>query len=98
PGESYFILVRGYSSNCGPFTLEVSEILPPANDDCVNATEIFCNSSNLADNLGATDNFIDDIYLCRVVPGNGSNSIWFKFTATEDSAVVATCNSVFPAD
>jgi len=98
PGETYYILVRGYSTNCGFYTLDVTELLPPANDECVNATEVFCNSFALADNLGATDNFIDDIYLCRVVPGNGSNSVWFKFTAAEDSAVIATCNSSFPAD
>jgi hypothetical protein len=97
-GETYYIVVRGFGAGAGAFTLSVSELVPPANDDCVNATQITCNSSNPADNLGATDNFADDLYLCRVFGGDGTASVWFRFTATDDSAVVSTCNSFFPAD
>jgi hypothetical protein len=97
-GQTYYVQVGGFATSFGAFNLEISELLPPGNDDCVNSTLLGCNSTATADNLGATDNFVDDIYLCRVFGGNGSGSVWFRFVASDDSAVVQTCNSFFPAD
>jgi len=102
-GTTYYVYISGFSSSSGPFTLTVSPPAPPppppANDECAGAIAIACGSTTIADNSAATLNPADPVISCHFgSPQQGDGSIWYTFTATDTSARLTTCNSVFPAD
>ena len=71
----------------------------PANDECLGMISIPCNGSVVADNTTATTAVDDPVFSCRFGgPGQGINSIWYSFVATETRAIVDTEGSVAPAD
>ena len=54
-GHTYSIRIAGYNGATGSYTLVADEwFIPPANDDFVNATEVFEYSPHLGTTLGAT--------------------------------------------
>jgi hypothetical protein len=99
-GETYYIVVRGFSANAGFYTLDVSELLPPPNDECENAIAIGCNETVIIDNLAATTNPFDPFFSCHAsgLPSQGYGTMWYSFTAGDTSARFVTCGNVTPAD
>jgi hypothetical protein len=90
-GTHYLIRVGGFASASGASTLNISFSGPPANDECVDAPELPCNSSVVADNTFATTNATDPAYSCRFgSPGQGFHTMWYKFMATGTSATIDT--------
>src|SRR5262249_22560434 len=66
----------------------------PANDDCINAQVIACNSSVTYSNAQATESPSDPIFSCGFAgPTQGAVTTWLKFVATYTSAVLNTCDS-----
>lgn len=66
----------------------------PDNDDCANAELIDCNSTTFGDNTLALSDPTDPAFSCRFGgAGQGVNSIWYKFVATDTSALVDLCGS-----
>ncbi len=76
-------------------TLSCEDCPPgPGNDDCENAETILCNSTTQGDNTLALSDPSDPFFSCRFGgAGPGVNSIWYKFVATDTSALVDLCNS-----
>lgn len=69
---------------------------PPANDECGNATRVFCNQTNEVTNLFATENVTDPEFACRGGgPARGFGTLWFRFTPSSTTAEVTTCNFIF---
>ena len=69
-----------------------------ANDDCSGAQELSCGQRVIIDNSAATTAMDDPVFTCRAGgPGQGVGTLWFRFTATDTTARVATCGSIPPA-
>ncbi len=66
--------------------------MPPNNDSCASAQQINCFSTITLNNIFATDDPSDPPFSCRLEgPGQGSGSMWYKFTASATSAAISTC-------
>src|SRR5690606_33849493 len=52
--STYYIMVEGFSSNAGNFSLDVTCIDPPANDECGGAIAVSCGDSITGTTIGAT--------------------------------------------
>lgn len=85
------VLVQAGNTPAGAYTIEASAVacpLPPANDDCANATEIG-DGVHAFSSEGATGT---DITSCT---SGDSNDVWFVYTATcTGIATASTCDDV----
>jgi hypothetical protein len=73
------------------FGFELSTV---ANDECVDAIPIDCNSTITADNTGATTAPDDPDFSCRFGdPGPGSASVWYSFVAADTTVLIETCGT-----
>ncbi len=86
-GVTYYFYVAHWldgGTTTGNFDISVSCTLPPANDDCANATVINCGDNLTGQTTnGATDN--GDVTGCSV--GRG---VWYQFTPTIKQSVTVT--------
>ncbi|MEO7922728.1 MAG: immunoglobulin domain-containing protein [Chitinophagaceae bacterium] len=82
-GTQYFILVTGFSTATGAFTLTRSCI--PPNDACANAININCGQTISATTVGAT---ADIAPACSVSTQPG---IWYRFTGVGGTETISTC-------
>ena len=106
PGETYYIALTSFGvGNEGEYmlTLECGDDPPPPgddNDECADAILLECDTTVLADNSMATTDPTDPGLSCHFSgPGTqGTNSIWYKFVATGNTARVTTNGSLAPAD
>lgn len=90
-GTVYYILVHSYNGATGSFdlTLTCTPVAPvPANDECDNATQVFCGEVALGTTLGATLDGAPDCGTTVNSPG-----VWYSFTGTGDNITVSTCNN-----
>jgi hypothetical protein len=62
------------------------------NDTCAGAESLACGSSVTFDNTGAAPGWDGALGTC-FVGADQTNSVWYTFNATENSATVGTCNS-----
>jgi len=83
-GTTYYILVHGFSSGTGAYTLSLTCVAPPANDLCANAIEVFCNDAISGSTVGATTT--------GGTAGIGSG-VWYKYTGNDQLVTVGTCTS-----
>lgn len=93
-GETYFVQVAAWSPDQrGSYTLEVQSPCPTAqtNLDCWDAQELLCGGQVTFDNTGLSHAPLP-CYSCANGPDH-TGTLWYKFTATRNSAVVSTCNS-----
>jgi len=105
-GETYYIQLASFSiDDVGEYllTLECGDAPPPPtdlNDECADAILMECDTSVLADNTTATTAVDDPGLSCHFSgPGTqGTNTLWFKFVATGNTARVTTNGSLPPAD
>ncbi|MFQ5423437.1 MAG: hypothetical protein ACE5F9_05590 [Phycisphaerae bacterium] len=69
----------------------------PANDMCAGAELIPCGGSATLDNTLATQDPTDPSFTCRQFgAGPGFRTVWYRFVATDTSALVSTCNTQPP--
>lgn len=98
-GQTYYILVHGYSANTGNFDLSINCPSPPANDDPCNATAVSIGSTSFSNEYATSTSG-------EIGPGAGTetsscnsqdgwcsfetdvdNSVWFTFTAPASGCV-----------
>lgn len=89
-GTQYYVLVSGNSTGSGNFDLSIVCTPPPANDSCVNAIPLSCNSSVTGTNIGATGAG-QPTTSCTTTPG--SFGVWYSYVGTGQYTVFSTCNA-----
>lgn len=89
-GTQYYVLVSGNSGAAGNFDLSIICTPPPANDSCVNAIPLACNSSINGSNIGAT-NAGQPTTSCTTTPG--TYGVWYSYVGTGQYTVLSTCNA-----
>lgn len=89
-GTEYFVLVTGFGTETGNFTLGISCASPPANDLCANAVVVSCGSTLTATNIGATGTG-QPTTSCTTTPG--SFGVWYRYEGTGDVVTVNTCSA-----
>ena len=52
-GNTYYIVIDGYSGASGNYVLDMTEVAPPAPLDCTNAIELICGQTIAGDNTTA---------------------------------------------
>jgi len=68
------------------------------NDECSGAMDLSCGDRIIMDNSLATTSLDDPPFSCRAgAPAQGVGTLWFRFTADDTTARVATCGSIPPA-
>ena len=95
-GQTYFIQVGSFStSSQGSITLDVvCSSVTPQGDDCEDPIPTACDSSVTFSNLAFTTDPSDPAYSCRFGgPGQGVNTGWLTFVATDTSARIDTNGS-----
>ena len=98
PGDTYYILVDGFSSNTGAFQICVNSFAPTStvvNDECSTATVMCPNNQYFATTKGATRNTSKDPIASGTSAGltgewqcNGvtDNTVWFSFFTTSPAS------------
>ncbi len=89
-GTEYFVLVTGFGTETGNFTLGISCAPLPANDLCANATVVSCGSTVSGSNVGATGTG-EPTTSCTTTPG--SLGVWYSYVGTGDIVTVSTCSA-----
>ena len=87
-GTTYFILIHGYGANSGDFTLHMTAVVPPPNDDCANAIELSHGSRVEGTNRDATRQFTTPFCVDRFTTG----IVWYRFTGTGGQVEISTCH------
>ncbi|MBK9385642.1 MAG: PKD domain-containing protein [Planctomycetes bacterium] len=87
-GQLVLFRVGGFFAGQGSFVINISEIPPLANDECINAIPINLGSNGSFSNVGATDNPLDPAWPCA----SGGSDVWFSLTlACPLSIDINTC-------
>lgn len=84
-GVDYFILVQGYNSLVGTFTLEVT-CTEPTVDACEGAAPIACGETLSGTTVDATG---DNVEGCGTDITAGG--VWYTFTGTDAQVILTTC-------
>lgn len=80
-GVTYYILVSGLGTfNSGEFTMTVSCIAPPANDNCASAQPITCGSSVNGTSVAAS-----------VSTGEATAGVWYSIVGDGSTIAASTC-------
>ena len=87
-GTTYFVLIHGYGSNSGNFTLHMTAVIPPPNDSCANAIELSHGSRVRGTNHDATSQPATPVCTDRFRTG----SVWYRFTGTGGPVEISTCH------
>ncbi|MFZ1785937.1 MAG: reprolysin-like metallopeptidase [Ferruginibacter sp.] len=86
-GTTYRVLVTGFSTATGAFTLARTCAPVPTNDDCANAISIGCGQSISGTTVGQT---IDVVPTC-VTTLSSAPGVWYKFTGDGYSNTLSLC-------
>ncbi|MCT8340255.1 T9SS type A sorting domain-containing protein [Flavobacteriaceae bacterium TK19130] len=81
--STYFIMVEGFSDNTGNFSLNVSCITPPENDQCEGALPIACGETI----TGSTENAYIDSDAPECSTAITAPGVWYAFT--DDSGLAS---------
>ncbi len=81
--STYYIMVEGFGSGSGNFSLDVTCINPPANDLCSNAIAVGCGDSITGTTIGSTldTNVAGDCGTTLTAPG-----VWYSLADTSGLA------------
>ena len=90
-GVNYYILVHGYTSSTGTFTLSVDG-MPVPSDACADATEVGTTPYTASTYTpGATTAADDPLMTCSFGgPQQNSNTVWYRLTPAVDQLLTAT--------
>jgi subtilisin-like proprotein convertase family protein len=76
--STYYIMVEGFASNAGNFSLEVTCVDPPVNDECTGALAMNCGDTVVGETITATFDAGAPICTTNIsAPG-----VWYVFTDT----------------
>ena len=106
-GQTYKLRVGGWSGESGFGTFDLSEVIPPvppANDTCDNAEEVFIIERNVADDFntifeGTTTDatFINENYIFPICLGNQDGGefadVWYKFNSLGNETIEVRLNA-----
>ncbi|OWY25213.1 T9SS C-terminal target domain-containing protein [Sphingobacteriales bacterium UPWRP_1] len=93
-GTTYYILVTGFGTATGPFTLTYT-CAPPINDNCASALPITCGGSVTGQTLTAT---ADAAAGTCVTPLNTAPGVWYSFVGNGSFVTATTCNAATTFD
>jgi V8-like Glu-specific endopeptidase len=91
-GQTYYIMVHGFSQGAGPFDLNIVCAAPP-NDVCQNAIPVQCNTTVSGSTAAAS---FTNQGLCGT--SHTTNDVWYRLTGTGAQIEVNTCGPVFGYD
>ena len=97
-GQDYFIMVHGFGSGAGTFTLNVTADATPSNDLCANATALSGISGSIGGtNAGATgDNTtVDSQTIASCATDASYYDTWYTFTPSCSGSVTFTTCGAF---
>lgn len=89
-GTTYYVLVTGFSSASGAFTLSRT-CAPPANDVCANAVTINCGQTITGTTVLCTP---DAVASCGTTL-NTAPGIWYKFVGDGSPVTMSLCGSSY---
>jgi hypothetical protein len=98
-GQDYYILVNGFGTATGTFTLNITGDATPANDNCANATVLATATGSLSGtNVGATGEAytLTSIQLATCATTYTYWDTWYSFTAPagcNETYTFSTCGS-----
>lgn len=90
-GTTYYVLVYGYGSASGSFTLNLTCPTPITNDACANAIPVVCGSTVTGTTSGATT----DVLPAACGGTTASPGIWYSFVGTGQNVQFSLCGSAF---
>ncbi len=96
--SEYLIMVEGFGSSSGNFSLEVTCVDPEPNDMCGDAIDISCGETVSGQTINAT---IDDLVAPFCDTGVTSPGVWYRYddtTGLVTDITVTMCNSTFDYD
>jgi subtilisin-like proprotein convertase family protein len=88
-GTTYYVLVTGFGTATGAFTLARTCVAPIVNDNCTGAITISCNQTITGTTVGAG---IDNVATC-VTTLNTAGGIWYKFVGNGVQNILSLCGS-----
>ena len=89
-GTTYFVLVTGFSTASGTFTL-TRTCVAPANDLCTGAIPITCTQTITGSTIGANS---DAVATCGTTL-NSAPGVWYTFPGDGFSTTLSLCGSSF---
>ncbi|MBK9939476.1 MAG: proprotein convertase P-domain-containing protein [Chitinophagaceae bacterium] len=91
-GTQYYVLVTGFSTNSGAFTLtRTCAATGPVNDLCTAALPINCGQTINSTTVGAT---ADAVGTCTTTLGTAPG-VWYTFTGDGFSTTLSLCGSAY---
>ena len=90
-GVEYFIQVQGLTASAqGRFALDLSTVVVPVNDACIDATSI--STETVSGSITNATDFDGFINYCSY--SFGAPDVWYKLMGTGEAFAVSTCSSV----
>ncbi len=90
-GTTYYVLVTGFGTNSGAFTLARTCVSSIPNENCTGAININCAQTITGTTVGATS---DAVGTC-VTPLNTAPGIWYSMVGTGQQTVLSLCGSSY---
>lgn len=86
-GTTYYVLVTGFGTSSGAFTLTMSCAAAVANDDCTGALPLGCGATVTGTTVGAT---VDAVPTC-VTSLNTAPGVWYSFVGNGAANTLTLC-------
>ena len=80
-GGNYFVLCMGFRSSQGHFSIVVTEVDAPGNDDCSNAT-LIDPSGDIVEGSTILAKYDENLKYCGTATNKTSGGVWFTFPGT----------------
>ncbi len=96
--STYYVMIEGFGSDAGAYTLEVTCVQPPVNDECTGALPITCGETVMGTTINAT---IDDAVAPTCDTGVTSPGVWYTFTDASglvSDVTISMCSGAGGAD
>ncbi len=94
-GVTYYVLVTGFSSGSGAFTLTRTCTSPIPNDLCTGALPVNCGVTIAGNTSTATP---DAVPVCNGVNLSSAPGLWYTFVGNGGTATVSLCGSSYDTE
>lgn len=92
-GVTYYIIVDTYPApNCTPFTINVNQLIPPANDLICNATPVTCGQSVNGTTVNATASGTGEGLACGGFTQN-QPGVWYSIVGSGSNINASLCGT-----